>query len=535
MAANRLSTSSFRREIWLSRTYVSRSECTPSDNPGPGAIAVPQVAGTVSFSNEQAAVASEARILAQHTRYRQQLLAFMETMAGNATADAKRAGFYVALGHSTDFANLCEQSIGDASLLGATKNEAWAKNKAETSLNALDMILRAHQTFVAVAQQLSLPVEAVHPSPTAYASLQRHVALFFPEQAERIRIEYEKEGLPVSGFNDGAPQSPARKELSSLLAEWRPELRILRERAETAPNHSIETDSLADQLLGLESEGARLIVQHATWLAERWAKCGSHRQRENNANDDMVPRLVPIRDVASEVSQRIAILELVEKAIRENEAAPNTQNPFFHVLASFDTGEPAIANDLTKDTLLSTVVMPLLANKSIRLDGHLVEPGHPRIKISRTEHNCAHYIRELELRQKRSGHIDFSIRHRQLPLDHGLDVTTELLGSLESRVSSGDTVARIHGTIIWIVGILGLAAIGAGVVALVFDSRGATKLNLVGVGLDTSNVGVACIAIGLVIVWLAMRSVLRSMRDLAEIRANSAVGKSRRAKGSRES
>jgi hypothetical protein len=373
----------------------------------------------VSHSNEQAAVASEARILAQQAQYRQQLTSFMKIMGGDAPAEEKLDRFHELLGHSADFANICEQSIGDASLLGATKNEAWARNKAETSLDALDTILQMHKTLVAVAEHLNVPPEVIRPSPMAYASLQRHVALFFPERVEMLRALYEEACLPVVGFDDVISQ--------------------------------------------------------------------------------------------------------------------NARGEFFHVLAGFDAGAPAIANDLTREALMTSIVTPLLSGKAIRVDGHLIEPDHPRLKISRTEHNCAHYGRELELGQKRNGIVDFSINRRQLPLDQGTDVTREFLASLKpkkrNKTSSEDLVARTHNTIVWLVFFLGLAATGAGVVAVVFRATGSTTLNLVGVGLDTSSVAVACIAIGLLIAWLAIRSVLRSMKDLAQIRANVAARTSRRMDG----
>jgi hypothetical protein len=126
----------------------------------------------VSFSNEQAAIAGEARISKQHAVFREQLTSFVEFMDRDATDKERRARFHEVLGQSAEFANICEQSIGDASLLGATKNEAWAKNKAETSLNALDTILQAHLTIVVLGSALGVPPESFRPSPTAYASIQ---------------------------------------------------------------------------------------------------------------------------------------------------------------------------------------------------------------------------------------------------------------------------------------------------------------------------------------------------------------------------
>jgi hypothetical protein len=479
----------------------------------------------VAYSNEQAAIESEARIFAQHAQYRQQLTSFLEIMSTPISADEKRARFHELLGHSADFANICEQSIGDANLLGATKNEAWAKNKAETSISALDTILQTHHALVAVAAQLQAPPEAIRPSPAAFASLQRHVALFFPERVDALRTQYEEAGLPVVGFDDVAPLSPDRKELRSLLVEWRATLREVQERATTHPDQFIEADVLAGQLLKLEAEGTRLIAHHTAWLMERWVQCGLHRQPLPHARSRMLPRPVPIREIAAELRERIAILQLVEDTIAKSEAGlAATRGEFFHVLAGFEPDEPAILNDLTKESLMNSVVTPLLSRQTIRVDGHLIGIDHPRIKISRTDHSCAFYGRALELEQKRTGNVDLSINRRQLPIDRGIEVTTDFLGSLKPKkrneTSIGDPVTRTHDTIIRLVFVLGLAAIGAGVVALVFRATGSTTLNLVGVGLDTSSVAVACIAIGLLITWLTIRSVLRKMRDLAQIRPN---------------
>jgi nucleoside phosphorylase len=276
----------------------------------------------MSYSNEQAAVASEARILKQHAKYRRQLTTFSKIIASEASLEDKRAQFYKLLGGAVEFANICEQSIGDANLLGATKNQAWAKNKAETSVAALETILKSYLTLVAVAEQLSVSSDSIQPSSMAYASLQRHVALFFPGRVDELRAQYERAGLPVVGFDDAAPLSSARKEARSLLAEWRPVMRESRERAKAHPGHGITADSLATQLLKLEAEGARLITLHAPWLSERWARCGSRQQPGFHDESGMIPRDVSVASIAAELTERVAMLELLEDAISKNDATP---------------------------------------------------------------------------------------------------------------------------------------------------------------------------------------------------------------------
>ena len=482
----------------------------------------------MSFSNEQAAIAGEARISKQHAVFREQLMSFVDFMDRDASEKERRARFHEVLGQSADFANICEQSIGDASLLGATRNEAWAKNKAETSLNALDTILQAHLTIVVLGSTLGVPPESFRPSPTAYASIQRHVAIFFPQRVDAMRAQFENSGLPVVGFDEELPPSAARKAVRALLAELRPIFRDARERANKRANQLVETNVFSGQLVQLDAEGGRLIADHANWLCERWARCAQHLQPTLHTRP-RVPVQVSAADAADELEERISILELLDVEIVKSEAnLASEQGEFFHVLASFDRGEPAIANDLSREMLTTTITGPLLAGKAIRVDGHLVEPDHPRLKLSRTARDAAHFRRELQLRQKRTGSFDVSVNPRQLPIDLGTDVTAQFLGSLKpkkNKNTSGDPMERTHNTIVWLVFVLGLAAIGAGVVALVSSATGTTKLKLVGIGLDTSSVGVACIAIGLLIAWLAIRSVLRSMKDLAQIRANTSASR----------
>lgn len=486
----------------------------------------------MSSSNEQRAIDIEARIIAAQTTFRDQLAAFIAANASDASLDEKRSRFLDLVGHATSFANICEQSVGDTNLLGATRNEAWARNKAETSLNALDTILQSQQTLATVAENLQLPAETVRPSPTAFASLQRQVALFFPERVEALRRAFEDAGLPVVGFDDIAPLSTPRLHLRELRQGLRSLHSDVTQLATKHPDAFVPVDALRAQLLKYEAEGARLTATHAPWLTDRWTACGHHRQARPSAYHrvSVLTDQVPLRALANELGERLELLSLVEtEIIRIDERAHSASAHYFHVLAQNQDGTRAIANDLTRERLLSEIVEPLRAGNLVRVDGHAVSKNAPVLKIARTDRDTAALTREHDLRAKRSGIWDLSVNRRQLPIDHGEDVTALFLGPhvqmSKPPPGEGEHVARIQHTIAWFGFILSLAAIAAGVVALILNSAGTSKLDFKFATIDTSSTGVACIGIGILGGILSLRSVLRNVKEMEQLRLEVAKAK----------
>jgi hypothetical protein len=469
----------------------------------------------VSFSNELAAIESQARITEQHVIFRNQLAAFSRFMAGDADLQVRRDRFLELVGNAVDFANVCEKAVGDANLLGATRNEAWAKINAETSLNALETILNGHQMMEVLGESLGLPEEVFRPSTTAYAGTQRHASIFYPDHVDELRRKFETAGLPVVGFDEEMPRSAQRLEVAELQLELRVMLRDVRQRAISAPSQGISARRLDTQMSSIDVEGTRRMAGNPH-LLQRWEECVSSRVPDTDGGD------IPVAAIVDELEERVVVLDLLDRDIASHDAAVIVApGEYFHIRARHDGEAPSIANDLTRAQLLQ-LVRPLKSGKPVRIDGRAVDAEHPHLKISRTAYDLAHFKQELAQYRKRTGDIDFSSDARELPLDKGTDVTADFLGATAPKRATqkeGDQVANTHNTIVRLAGFLGLVSIAAGIVAIVFRATGSTKFSFVGVRLDTSSVGVGCIGVGFLICWLSWRSVLRSIKELEEIRS----------------
>ncbi|MFN7021526.1 MAG: hypothetical protein ACK4WH_09395 [Phycisphaerales bacterium] len=75
----------------------------------------------------------------------------------------------------------------------------------------------------------------------------------------------------------------------------------------------------------------------------------------------------------------------------------------------------------------------------------------------------------------------------------------------------------LHLAIVGTIGLLGLASIGGGIYAIYRNAQAPSEFDILGVKVSTGSVGVALVALGMIIVFLTVRSVLRSARDLANI------------------
>lgn len=401
-------------------------------------------------SNEQTTVAGEDRIRAQQAVFAQHLAEFLVTLKSDATLEAKRHEFLNVIREATEFANVCEQTVDDARLLGAYKDPDWGRSKAETSLNALDTILQSHATLVAIAHDLELPSEATRASPTAYASMQRLVSLFFPERIDPMRRAFEDAGLPVVGFDDAAPLSQSRLALRSLRAKWRHLRTQVSEQVAKSPDSFVPSSAVAQNVIPLESEGARLIETYAPWMSDQWLGCAFHRRPQaGHGHRGLLPDEIPLLALLGECDERLAILDPLDDAIVKAEVhAASSSADFYHVRVRLDGDHVALANDLTLERLIADVATPLRAGKVVRIDGHAVTKRAPQIKITRTTRDAGAFARDHEQRMKRTGRWDFSIDVRTLPTEHGEDVTVRFLpptdesdavsnkgNSLESRVA----------------------------------------------------------------------------------------------------
>lgn len=81
-----------------------------------------------------------------------------------------------------------------------------------------------------------------------------------------------------------------------------------------------------------------------------------------------------------------------------------------------------------------------------------------------------------------------------------------------------DTASGILITIIVIMGVLSAAAIGGGIVAIVWNTVSPTQLDFFGVTVSTGHVGVAFTALGLISMFFVIRTVLDHIHKLAALR-----------------
>lgn len=388
-------------------------------------------------SNEQMALEIEGKLRAQHVELRGKLVEFLSVFGSSATTETKRTAFFELVGRATDFFNECEQSVADTSLLGAHRNEAWVQNKAETSLAVLATILDTHTTLNAVIPVLELPHEVGRPSEMAYAGLQRLVSMFFPDRVDGLRASYLAAQLPVTGFASATEATETQRAVASLIMEWAPFAEDLDRAMSSQPMGFLSRQKIAGQLAKLESEGARLIALHTPWLSEQWIALTTRRQPQAGGLERRAffDAEVSVAVIAAEIRERIAILEAVRREVDRLAAnAESKSTHYFHVFAQDDSVKKgAVSNDLTEERLMAEVVEPLLAGKSVRIDGRAITADCPVIKIARTERVAAWFAREHDAKMQKRGISALGTDRRQLPFEHGADVTNKLLGAREQN------------------------------------------------------------------------------------------------------
>src|ERR1700752_183533 len=77
--------------------------------------------------------------------------------------------------------------------------------------------------------------------------------------------------------------------------------------------------------------------------------------------------------------------------------------------------------------------------------------------------------------------------------------------------------STLHIIIVLLFGVLALSCIGGGIYAVHRNSLSPSEFTFLGVHLNTGNVGVAFVGLGIVAAFFTVRSVLRSQRDLGEL------------------
>lgn len=129
----------------------------------------------------------------------------------NASAKRKQEAFANWHTAAVTFFNHHERVVSVAELLRASHDDAWFTDRVETAENVLETI-RSH--FLAAREKAdNYESAAPVPSPTAFAGLQRLIALTDKDRAKPIREAWLAAGLPVHGFHTPQHRSPKAAEL----------------------------------------------------------------------------------------------------------------------------------------------------------------------------------------------------------------------------------------------------------------------------------------------------------------------------------
>jgi hypothetical protein len=115
------------------------------------------------------------------------------------------------------FFNAIGRSIVLGSVDGSAGNSTWFTDKAETCANVLDTILLHYQTVRKKGPEVGIPFDSLSPSTTAYANIQRMVAQHDSRLATILREKYEKEGLPVYGFEKEETERLPSKDKNPMI------------------------------------------------------------------------------------------------------------------------------------------------------------------------------------------------------------------------------------------------------------------------------------------------------------------------------
>jgi hypothetical protein len=98
-------------------------------------------------------------------------------------------------------------------------------------------------------------------------------------------------------------------------------------------------------------------------------------------------------------------------------------------------------------------------------------------------------------------------RHR------GPDKGTNMLQELAHQKAA----LPLHKLIVVIVGLMGLACVVAGLIAILHTARAPSEISIFSARVKTGDVGVALVAIGLLVGLFTFLGVLKNQRDLAAI------------------
>lgn len=112
--------------------------------------------------------------------------------------------------------NAHDRVIADGSVKKSDHNAAWYTDRCETSANVLQTIGQHYRTLRDWATEWGLDLNALRPSLTAFANMQRLVQETHPDIARRLRDEFVRLDLPTHGFDTAASEKPRPPKL-----EWR--------------------------------------------------------------------------------------------------------------------------------------------------------------------------------------------------------------------------------------------------------------------------------------------------------------------------
>lgn len=164
----------------------------------------------------------EANLLESKALLTREIAACIETIESSDRSAKEKENAVAEIHRATvAHANFLESTIAQENLSGAADNERWRISRADTALSFLNLCSCIFGKLTEWSEVLGFPTHHYRPGKTSLAELQRLVAETYPNHADALWQKFEKEGLPVHGF-----QTPLSRAQSSIAMALPPEVQF---------------------------------------------------------------------------------------------------------------------------------------------------------------------------------------------------------------------------------------------------------------------------------------------------------------------
>ena len=92
-------------------------------------------------------------------------------------------------------------------------------------------------------------------------------------------------------------------------------------------------------------------------------------------------------------------------------------------------------NNLEKEKLIETIVVPFVNGNQFIFDGYVINPNLvKRLKITETNESAAYYAERHNEQMRRAGISDFATNRKSLPIEKGKDITIQMLDDAKKEI-----------------------------------------------------------------------------------------------------